>query len=85
LTSKKMAGGLLAGGAAGITAGAAGGIAAGAIAGVIMKYTYDRYFHGKPMRKKHKFLSFPFKKPTPSIVKTIYPKRPTSVCFSVCF
>jgi len=84
LTKKNIAGGLLAGGVAGTTAGAAAGIAAGVIAGVTLKYTYDRHIHDKNILKKLKSISLPFKKPS-SMVKTVYPKRPTSVCFSVCF
>jgi hypothetical protein len=65
--------------------GDAAGIAVGAVAGVAIKYTYDRYIHDKHLSKKLKSISLPFKKPSSSMMKTVYPKRPTSVCFSVCF
>ncbi|MFY1111024.1 MAG: hypothetical protein AB3K77_04985 [Methanosarcinaceae archaeon] len=77
MTKKNIAGGLLAGGVA--------GIAAGAVAGVAIKYTYDRHIHDMHLHKKLKSISLPFKKPASSMVKTVYPKRPTSICFSVCF
>lgn len=85
MTKKNIAGGLLAGGVTGMAAGAAFGITAGAVAGVAIKHTYDRNIHGKHLSKKLKSISLPFKKPSSSMVKTVYPKRPTSVCFSVCF
>jgi len=85
LTMKNVAGGLLAGGVTGMAAGAAFGITAGAVAGVAIKYTYDRHIHDMNLHKKLKSISLPFKKPSSSMVKTVYPKRPTSVCFSVCF
>ncbi|AKB25134.1 hypothetical protein MSMTP_1665 [Methanosarcina sp. MTP4] len=77
MTKKNIAGGLLAGGVA--------GVAAGAVAGVAIKYTYDRHIHDMHLHKKLKSISLPFKKPASSMVKTVYPKRPTSICFSVCF
>ncbi|HII01043.1 TPA: hypothetical protein HA351_05115 [Methanosarcinaceae archaeon] len=85
MTKKNIAGGLLAGGVAGTAVGGAAGIALGAVAGVAIKYTYDRHIHDKHIHKKLKSISLPFKKPASSMVKTIYPKRPTSVCFSIGF
>lgn len=85
MTKKDIAEGLLAGGATGMTAGDAAGIAVGVVAGVAVKYTYDKYIHDKHIHKKLKSISLPFKKPSSSMVKTVYPKPPTSVCFSVCF